>query len=157
MKILPAVLSVTLFILIAFLTYAMDQWLGVAAFTMPYLLFCMLIALIVGAAWMPLLEKRACVAALAAFCLLSLVAFLNQPAERVLRSAMIRMPARTNADLIEGIVARQYEGTGYTMPQITREAERVDVSLANQEPGNSTGLIIHIKNGKVTGSVFVPD
>ena len=157
MKVFPAVLSIVLLGIFSYLAYGFDQWVGMMAYTLPYLIFCLIAAAVIGAAWIPLLNKRAYVAGLVAFAALSVHLLLPPPSERILRSALMQMPAGTSADSIEGIVQEAYKGSPYSLPEITRETNRIHVSLIHQEPGNCTSLTIHLKDGRVVGSEYVPD
>ena len=157
MKALPAFLSTGLLALLVYLAYMMDQWVGVMAFTWPYLLFCLISAAVIGGAWIPWLGKRAYLAGLVAFALLSVHMLMPPPSERILRSASLKLVPGTHEEAIQGILAEEYDGTAYSMPEITREADRVHVSLIYHEPGNCTALVLHLEDGKVVGSEYMPD
>ena len=157
LKIIPAALSVVLLSLVTYLAYGFDQWIGMMAYTWAYLLFCVIAAIVIGAAWMPLLNKRAGIAALVAFATLAVHLVMPPPSERILRSALFEMPVGTSAQSIQGIVQKQYDGSQYKMPQISRDEERIYVSLINQEPGNCTGLTIHLRDEKVIRTEYMAD
>ena len=157
MRAIPALLSTASFGMILYLAYMMDQWVGVMAFTLPYLLFCLVAAAITAGCWIPLLNKRAYVVALVAFSLLAVNLLLPPPSERILRSASLRLVPGTDADTIQQVLKEEYDGSAYSMPSITEEPDRVFVSLLNHEPGNCTALIIHLEEGVVVGCEYSAD
>lgn len=156
-KTVLAILSVILLAILGYFAYGLDQWLGVVAFTYRYLLFCAISALLFWAAWLPVLRKRAFVVGLAVFAILSAHFLLPPPSERILRSVLLRIPPGTNADSIETIVQEEYEGSGYVLPQITREDTRIHVSLVSQRSGNCTALIIKTEEGVVISNEYSAD
>ena len=157
MKILLAVLSAILLAILDIFAYGLDQWLGIMALTYPYLLFCAIIALLYWAMWIPILRKRALVVGLAVFAILSVNLLLPPPSERILRSVLLRIPSGTRSDAIEEIVRHEYDGSGYVLPQITKENNRVHVSLLSQQSGNCTALIIRTHDGIIVSSEYSAD
>ncbi len=157
MKTIFAVLSALLLAIIAFFAYVFDQWLGVVAFTYPYLFFCAIVGLLYWAAWYLILKKRAMCVGLAAFALLALNFLLPPPSERILRSALLRIPQGTSVEFIERIVKDEYNGSGYALPQITKDDTRVHVSLLSRQAGNCTAIIFKIEDGIVVDRWFVAD
>lgn len=157
MTTLLAVLSAILLTILGFLAYRLDQWLGIVAFTYPYLLFCAIVALLYWAAWVPILKKHAFVVGFAVFAILSANFLLPPPSERLLRSVLLRIPPGTNSDSIDKIVEEEYDGSGYVLPKNTREDTRVYVSLLSQRSGNCTALIINTEEGVVVRSEYSAD
>src|SRR5210317_2074698 len=92
MKTLLAVISAILLAILSYFAYMFDQWLGIVAFTFPYLLFCTITALLFWAAWFPILRKPALVVGLAVFCILAANFLLPPPSERILRSVLLKLP-----------------------------------------------------------------
>ena len=157
MKTLLAVLSALLLAFIGYFAYRLDQWVGIVAFTYPYLFFCTVVGLLYWGAWFPCLKKRAFVIGLAAFSILSINFLLPAPSERILRTVMMRLPPGTSSDTIEEIVEEAYDGSGYVFPQIIRGNTSVRVSLLSQRSGNCTALIINTKDGVVVSSAYSQD
>ena len=157
MKTLLAVLSAMLLAIIAYFAYALDQWLGIVAFTCPYSIFCVIAALLFWAIWFSILKKRALVVGLAVFTVLAANFLLPPPSERLLRSVLLGIPPGTAVGSIEKIVEEEYEGSGYVLPAITREDARVHVSLLSQQSGNCTALIFTAENGVVISGEFSAD
>ena len=131
---IPAILSTVSFGMVLYLAYMMDQWVGVMAFTLPYLLFCLIGAAVTAGCWIPLLKKRAYVVALVAFALLAVNLLLPPPSERILRSASLRIPLGSSADSVESVVTAEYQGSRYRLPTITREPERIFVRSPIRNP-----------------------
>ena len=142
---------------LAYFAYALDQWLGIVAFTYPYLIFCMIAALLFWAAWFPILKKRAIVVGLAVFAVLAANFLLPPPSERLLRSVLLKIPPGTKVDSIEKFAKGEYDGSGYILPSIAREDSRVHVSLLSQQSGNCTALIFTAENGVVISGEFSAD
>ena len=157
MKTVLAILSVIMLAILGYFAYGLDQWLGIVAFTYPYLLFCAISALLFWVAWFPILRKRSAVVGLAVFAILSANFLLPPPSERILRSVLLRLPPGTTSDSIEEIVAEEYDGSGYVLPRITREDTRVHVSLLSQQSRNCTALILRTKDGAVVSSEYSAD
>ncbi|MGA0845523.1 MAG: hypothetical protein ACO3RV_03210 [Luteolibacter sp.] len=157
MKTLSAVLSTILMALVAYLAWSLDQWVGIVAYTVPYLLFCAIAALFFWAAWYPMLKKRAVLVGFSAFAILAANFVLPPPSERILRSVLLKLPPGTDAQSIESIVGEEYERSGYTLPRITREDSRIHVSLMSQQLGNCTSLLIQTDNGVVVNSKYSAD
>ena len=157
MKVLPAILSTLLFGLLLFMAYMLDQWVGVMAFTWSYLLFCVISAVVVAGAWIPLLNKRAWMAGIVVFSLLAVNLLLPPPSERILRSASFRLVPGTSADSVSQVLKDEYDGSAYSLPSITEESDRIHVSLMSQEPGNCTALIILVEEGVVVGCEYSAD
>ena len=157
MRAIPALLSTASFGMILYLAYMMDQWVGVMAFTWQYLVFCLVVAMIVGATWIPLLNKLACIAVVVAFALLAVNLLLPPPSERILRSASIRLAPGDSAESIHQVLQEAYDGSDYGLPTITEEPDRIFVSLISQEPGNCTALIIHLKDDMMVSSEYLAD
>ncbi len=157
MKTLLAILTVILLAILGYFAYGLDQWLGIVAFTYQYLLFCAISALLFWVAWFPILRKRSWAAGLAVFAILASNFLLPPPPERILRSVLLRLPPGTSSDSIERVVAEEYDGSEYVLPQITRENTRVHVSLLSQRSGNCTALIFKTEDGVVVSSEYSAD
>ncbi len=157
MKNILAILSVILLAILGYFAYGLDQWLGIVAFTYPYLLFCAISGLLFWGAWFPILKKRASLVGLAVFAILTANFLLPPPSERILRSVLLRLPPGTSSDSIERIVEEEYDGSGYVLPQITRDDTRIHVSLLSQRSGNCTALIIKTDDGVVVSSEYSAD
>lgn len=158
MKLLFAVLSAILLAILGYLAYELDQWLGVVAFTLPYLTFCAITGLLYWAAWFRILRRGAILVGLAVCAILSANFLLPPPSERILRSVLLRLPPGTSSGSIQKVVAEEYEGTGYALPQITIEATRVHItSLSSQRSGNCTALILQIKDDVVVSAEYSED
>jgi len=157
MKTVLAILSVILLAILGCFAYGLDQWLGIVAFTYPYLLFCAVAALLYWAAWFPILKKRAFVVGLAVFAIFSANFLLPPPSERLLRSVLLRIPQGASSDSIAKIVEEEYEDSGYVPPQITKEDTRIYVSLLSQQDGNCTAIIFNTKDGIVVSGAYSAD
>ena len=157
MKTILAVLSAILLAVLGFFAYGLDQWLGIVAFTYPYLLFCATTALLFWLAWIPILKKRAFLVGLSVFAILSVKFLLPPPSERILRSVLLKIQPGASADSIETIVKEAYDGSGYVLPRITREDARIYVSLLSQQSGNCTALILRTKDGVVVSGEYSAD
>ncbi|MFK7852246.1 MAG: hypothetical protein AB8D78_14815 [Akkermansiaceae bacterium] len=148
-------------VLLAFAAFLADRMLGVVAFAYGYLTFCLLAALVFGGVWYACSKKYSMAFALIVFGALSANFFLPPPSERLLRSAMLEAPPGTDAGAIEDIVERQYEGSRYAMPTISRDRagrfDRVHVSLLSQKSRSCTSIIFLVENGRVSRSIFSPD
>lgn len=147
--------------LLAFVVYAADRMLGIAAFTRYYLLFCGMASLLLGAIWLAMFRKGALPAGLAVFGLLAANLLLPPPAERLLRAAMLEIPVGTRSDAIETIVEQVFKGSRYPLPHISKDRvqqfDRVHVSLLSLRNGNCTALLFLIEDGKVVRGIFSPD
>jgi len=157
MKTLLAILSILVVGIVAFFAYALDQWLGIAAFTGRYIAFSAMLALLVAASWLAFLKKGAIGIAFTVFAILAGIILLPPPSERILRTALLRIPAGTHASEIERIVKEEYEGSGYALPGITEEPNRIHISLLSQEPGNCTAITFETKDGVVVSGHFMAD
>lgn len=157
MRVLTATLLAVPLAILADFVYGLDQWLGVIAFTYWYLLFCAMVALLYWSVWFMTLKKYATLVGSAAFAVLAAVLLLPPPSERILMSALLRVPPGTDSDAIERIVEEEYGGSGYALPRITKEDARVYVSLLSQEAGNCTTLIFKIEDGIVVSGEYIPD
>ncbi|MEY3395847.1 MAG: hypothetical protein RL346_2084 [Verrucomicrobiota bacterium] len=157
MKTFLAVISVILLAIIGYFVYALDQWLGIAAFTLNYLLFCAIAAMAYGAAWYPVLRERTLIVGLAVFTILSANLLLPPPSERILRSVLLQIPPVTPSGSVEGIVSEAYDGSGYALPQIDRDDNRIHVSLLSQRSGNCTSLIFRTRDGVVVSGEYIAD
>ena len=157
MKILLTIISIALLGMLSYLVWGFDQWLGIVAYTLPYLLFCVATGLLFWGAWLPVLQKRAVIVGSLVFAMLAVNFVLPPPSERILRSVLLRVTPGTNVDAVEGIVEDAYDGSSYKLPQITHEPDRIHVSLLSQEAGNCTALIIHTNDGVVVSSSYSAD
>jgi len=161
MKMMFSIPLILLIALVAFVAYIADQMFGVVAFTYAYLAFCLLVALVFGAAWRACFPKSAPAFALIVFAILAASFLLPPPSERLLRSAMLKAKPGTDASAIAEIVKQQYENSPYGMPWIHEDEsggfDRIHVSLVYQKPRNATSVIFLIENGKVSRSIFSPD
>lgn len=161
MKLAFSVPLVLLVVLVAFVAYIADQMFGLVAFTYGYLAFCVLAALVFGAAWRACSPKSAPAFALGVFAVLAANFLLPAPSERLLRSAMLEAAPGTDAAAIVDIVKQQYEGSPYEMPQISEDNsggyDRVNVSLISQKSRSCTSVIFLVENGKVSRSFFSAD
>ena len=156
----PSVLGVLLALAVC-AAYLADRILGIAAFTFGYLLFCLVAAAVFGCAWRALVRRAWLPAAVTAFCAFGAILALPPPSERLLRAAMLRAPAGTDASEIARIVRDQYKGSAYAMPRISEDRtggfDRVRVSLLSQKARSCTAAIFLVENGRVTRSIFSPD
>jgi len=161
MKKLLVILFVLLVGLAAYSAYVADQWLGVVAFTYRYLLFCIIGSLVLGAIWFGVFKKHALLVGLVVFSLLAANYFVSPPSERLLRSAMLKIPPGTDADAIETTVKQEYQNSPYVLPRISEDRaagfERVHVSLLSQEAGNCTAILFLVEDGVVVRSMFSRD
>ena len=171
MKKLLLILFVLLVAVVVGASLVADAMLGVAAFTYGYLVFCLVAALVLGAGWLACFRKHALLVGLGVFSLLAINLFLPPSSERLLRSAMLKLPPGTDADAIESIVMQEYKGSAFGLPRITkervnvsmqpdepaRELEQIHFSLSSQQPGNATSISFLIENGVVVKSYFAPD
>ena len=144
---------------------------GVVAYSYRYLLFCILVSLVSVAQWYVVYGKRAALVGLVVFSLFAGQFFLPSPSERILRSAMLKIPLGSDASDIETIVLQAYEGSAYAPPSISREQsnvvmepgqsarqlERVHVSLLSQDPGNCTAITFLVEDGVVVHRFFSAD
>lgn len=161
MKKFLIILFVLLVGLVAYSAYVADQWLGVVAFTYRYLLFCIIGSVVLGAIWFGVFKKHTLLVGLGVFSLLAANYFLSPPSERLLRSAMLKIPPGTDADAIETIVKQEYQNSPYVLPRISEDRaagfERVHVSLLSQEAGNCTAILFLVEDGVVVRSMFSRD
>ena len=155
---IPFVLSLAL---VAFAAYVADQMFGIVAYTLGYLVFCLLVALAFGGTWHACFRKSGLVTALVVFGVLATNFFLVPPSERLLRSAMLKARPGTDASAIVDIVKQQYDGSPYAMPWIHEDRaggfDRVHVSLLSQSAKSCTSAIFLVENGRVSRSIFSPD
>ena len=171
MKNLLLILYVVIVAVFACFALIADQLYGVVAYTYRYLLFCILVSLVSVAQWYGVYGKRAALVGFVVFSLFAGQFFLPSPSERILRSAMIKIPPGTDAGEIETIVLQAYEGSAYAPPSISREQskvhmepdqparelESVHVSLSSQDPGNCTAIAFLVEDGVVVHRFFAPD
>lgn len=155
----------------AYFAYVADCWFGVVAFTYGYLLFCFVTSLSLGALWFAFFKKHALLVSGVVFSLFAANYFLPPPSERLLRSALLKIPLGSDGDRIETIVRQEYEGSGYVIPRIskeqinvlmkpdepTRQVDRVHFSLLSQDRSNVTAISFLIEDGVVVKRSFSPD
>ena len=157
MKAFVEVLLFVFVILMAALIYVLDHWLGIVAYTIPYLLFSAVISLVSGTIWFAIRNRNSVWIGLAVFAIFGMVIVLSPSSERILRSSMLSIKPGTNSSEIENVVAAKYGGTRFVMPLISRESERVHVSLISQKAGNCSSVIFHIQDGVVVDRKFIAD
>ncbi len=131
---------------------------GVVAFTYRYLLFCVMAALLFYGVWATSIKKKQAVwVGGVVFGVLAANFVLPAPSERILRAAWLRIPVGTPAEAIVRIVKAAYDGSGYVLPRITEEENRIHVSLLSQQAGNCTALIFKTSDGVVVESEYMVD
>lgn len=161
MKSVAAALLLTAFGFLALNALAFDCWLGLVAYKTYYLAFCVFAALAFAMAWRVSVQRGAWLAGGLAFGTLASLLILPAPSERLLRQAFLSIPVGAEADTIETTVRRAYQGSGYPLPEITRECwqdmERTHISLISQEPGNCTAIVFLAKDGRVVHRFFSAD
>jgi hypothetical protein len=160
-KVVYAIVIIMAVSLLALLLFALDDWLGIAAFTLPFLVTSGLLATLVGVIWRVSVWRNTHVATFCAFAILSLPWTLPPSSARLLRLALIRVPREAGPDSIRSTVREVYRDSGYTLPHISVEPsgdfERVHVSLISQEAGNCTSIHFLVKGGVVVHRFFSPD
>ena len=158
MLIIPFILLIAA---LAYVANVADHLFGVVAYTYQYLAFCVIAAVLVGAACHACFKRFSPLITLMVFCLLSASFFSSPPSERLLRSAMLKARPGTDADAIEKIVKQAYEGSRFALPIITKsrdgEFDRVDVSLLSQQERSCTSLVFLVEDGLVVRSIFSGD
>ena len=157
MKTMHAILSSILFAIITYLAYVLDQWLGIAAYTYRYLLFCVICGGLYWVMWRPISKRYSRIIGLVCLIVLSANLAITAPSERILRNILIRIPLGSPVESIEPMVHEAYNGTRYVMPRITSDENRVHVSLLSQQPGNCTAIIFRIENDVVVDKWFSAD
>lgn len=157
MKTTLSISSVALLAILCYLAYALDQWLGIVAYTFPYLIFCTVSGLAISIIWLPISKTYSVPIGLIPFAILASNFLLGPPSERLLRSALLKLPSGTHAQLIESIVKKEYENSDYTLPFIKKDESRVHVSLSSQQAGNATALIFRIKDGIIINRKYSRD
>lgn len=161
MKILAATFCLVLVALMALLLLALDHWLGIAAYSLPFLASCALFATLLGVAWRFSVRRYTFAVSVCAFAILSMPWSLPPSSARLLRVAMMRVPRQADANSIRATVREVYRDSGYALPQISIEpsgdVERIHVSLISQEPGNCTSIHFLVKGGVVVHRFFSPD
>lgn len=139
--------------------YALDDWLGLLAYKTHYLAFCGLFSLAVFAI-VRLAARRQAVpvaAGLIALALLITPYLIGTPSSRILRAVLIDVQPGMVDEYVEALVVSAYQDSGYAMPIITRETDRMLVSLQSQRVGDVTSAIFLLDNGVVVSDSFSPD
>ena len=161
MKVLYASIGIMAVAILALLLFELDDWLGIAAYTLPFLATSGLLATLLGVVWRFSVGRYTLVATFCAFAIFSLPWSLPPSSARLLRVAMIRVPRQAEADSIRATVREVYRNSGYALPNISVEpdgdVERVHVSLFSQEAGNCTSICFLVKGGVVVHRFFSPD
>ncbi len=158
MKTFLVVLLTGLLAFVVWFVYGLDQWMGVVAFTYRYLLFCVMAALLFYGVWATSIKKQQAIwVGVVVFGVLAANFVLPAPSERILRAAWLRIPVGTPADAIERVVTEAYDGSGFVLPRITEEENRIHVSLMSQQAGNCTAIIFKTRDGVVVESEYSPD
>jgi hypothetical protein len=70
---------------------------------------------------------------------------------------MLKIPPGTDVDTIERIVREEYQGSAHVFPKITKDNNRVHVSLLSQQAGNCTAIVFRIEDGVVVDRMFSAD
>lgn len=157
MKIFRSVFTIGLLAFLLFLAVILDDWLGLLAYRAGYLLFCLGIAGLIAMAWTARSNRSALIAGSASFLLLLIPLFVNQPSSRILRSILLQVQTGMPADLVETLVEEAYRDSGYVMPRINRDADRIHVSLSSQHPGDCTAAVFDLSGGRVVRDRFSAD
>lgn len=151
------VLTATTLSLLLLVAWGLDGWLGVLAFLPQYAAACALVAGVIGAAWMLRSRRSAVAVGSVAFALLMSLYVVNEPSSRILRGVLLDVETGTPSEDVEGMVVRAYAGSGYALPLISVDDDRLHVSLMTQQPGDCTAAVFHIDRGVVVRSEFSAD
>ena len=171
MNLFLRVLFVLVVAVVAFCAFVADSTRGVVAFTHGYLFFCLVSALVLGAAWFACFGKQAPLVGCLVFGLLAAALVLPAPSARLLRSAMLKLPPDTDAGAIEAVVKQEYAGSAYAIPRMSRkranismepgeparQLERIHFSLSSHDPSDSTSISFIIEDGAVLQGSFAAD
>lgn len=161
MKFLAAALLLTALGLLAFMTWMLDRWLGIAAEQIYFLAFSLCVGVGFAALWRMSIRRGALPAGVLAFAVLASQLLLPPPSERLLRKAMLSVPLGAEVSAIEGAVEKAFEGRPYPLPDISRQYaggdERVHVSLLSQRNGNCTAIVFWARAGLVVQRTYSPD
>lgn len=155
--ILGAMLTGGLLLFVVVVVFALDDWVGLLAFKLQYGTFCLVTASVIAGLWLPHSRRSASCACLATLLLLMSPYLYDTPSSRILRKLLIDVKPGTPGDDIENRVRLAYQGSGYVLPQITRDPDRVYVSLLSQSPGNCTAAIFYLAEGVVIRDEFSAD
>lgn len=140
-----------------YFVYALDDWLGILAYQYRYLGFSVFSSSAVAASWLAKSKKSAVITGLVAFALLLSPFVVGEPSSRILRRVLIDVQTGMHGDEVEEMVRNAYGDSGYVMPEMKRDENRIHVSLLTQEPGDCTAAIFHLANGVVVRDEFSAD
>ena len=156
--ILSALLTFILTAFIAYFSYTLDQYIGMGAYKLHYLIFIFFVAVFMAIIWRKKMKVYSVTLGLLVFIILYFSVYAHNPSERILRSIQLKLKPGSEASSIDEVVKKTYDNTGYELPGIEKEKNRIHVSLLSQKPGNNcTALTFHIKDGIIIDSSFSPD
>ena len=156
LKILMAILTTGLVAVLLFLSYCLDDWLGLLAFRSQYLALCLIVSGTLASFWMTTSRKLSAIVGLSIFLLLLLPYALQTPSSRILRNILNEVVIGASEDDVVSVVETAYRDSGY-VPGIKRSANRIYVSLSTVASGDCTAAVFYLKNGQVVRSEFYED
>lgn len=146
--------------IIAFLLYMivmLDSWLGILAFEFRYLIFAMVVAGMIAGVWLGRSRKASIAAGTIVLTMLMTPYLFAEPSSRILREVLLDVQPGTHVDQVEELVSDAYKDSGYVMPRMKRDPDRLHVSLLSQHPGDCTAAIFRLKDNRVIQSTFSAD
>ena len=157
MKILLAILTTGLVAVLFFLSYCLDDWLGLLAFKYQYLAICLIVSAALASFWLTTSRKLSAVVGLTIFLLFLLPYALHTPTSRILRSILNEVLIGASEYDVVSAVEAAYRDSDYVMPRIKRSANRIYVSRNTDGTGDCTAAVFYLKNGQVIRSEFSED
>ena len=151
-----AITGAALFVM-GYLAWALDDWQGMLAYMPQYLTVSLVVAGLVGAAWLARSRVAALTAGAATLAVLLWPYSGEQPSSRILRRLLLDVEVGTPAEQVPELIAAAYESSRFITPSVEESPARVSVFLGNQRRGDATSATFYVEDGVVVGSSFSAD